>query len=154
MRKNFDARNLLKHRRVLSRSVSVVWNKYLDRKSWYALLMHKMFRYQKFTETQKVSFKNCFGSVRQKTSTENRDITFLCKKKFRYQKFSETQKVSSMKCFSAVWQRTSSENRDIPFLCIKCFDTRHFLKHGRVLLEHFSVLWDKKRRQKIVISPS
>ena len=74
-----------------------------------------MFRSQKFTETQKVSCKNCFGSVRQKTSTENRDITFLC---------------------------------------TKCFEARNLLKHRRFLARIVSVVWDKKPRQKIVISPS
>ena len=41
-------------------------------------LMHKNFRYQKFSETQKGSSTKFFGTVRQEISTENRDTPLFC----------------------------------------------------------------------------
>ena len=45
--------------------------------------MHENFRYKNFFETQKGSPTKFFGTVRQKFSTQNRDIPFSCKKLFR-----------------------------------------------------------------------
>ena len=49
--------------------------------------MHQNFRYQNFLETQKGSPTNFFGTVRQKKSTENSDIPFLCIKFFDTRNF-------------------------------------------------------------------
>ena len=43
------------------------------RKSLYALLRHKVFRYPKLSETQKFSSTKWLGTVRQNNLTENRD---------------------------------------------------------------------------------
>ena len=43
-----------------------VRQKIFDRKSWYPTLMHKVFRYQKTSETQKGSPTGFFGIMRQK----------------------------------------------------------------------------------------
>ena len=62
----FDSRNLLKHRTVPRRSFPVLWDKKIsDTESLYHPLMHKLFRYPKFSEKQKCSSSICFGTVRQ-----------------------------------------------------------------------------------------
>ena len=78
----FDTRNFHKHRGFPLRNFSVLWDKNLRQKIRISRSMHKVFQYQKFSETQKGSFTKCFGSVKQKTSTENRDMPFLCTKCF------------------------------------------------------------------------
>ena len=44
--------------------------------------IQKIFRYQEFSETQEGSPTKFFGTLRQKISTENSDIPFLCIKFF------------------------------------------------------------------------
>ena len=63
-----DSRKFLKHRRVLLRSLSFLWNKKLfNGKSWLSIppLIHKNFWYQKFSKIRKGSFSNFFVTVRQ-----------------------------------------------------------------------------------------
>ena len=65
--KFFDTRNCLKHRRLLLQNCSALWEKIFDRKFWYSpRLIHKFFRYPKFSETQKDSSTKFFVTVRQK----------------------------------------------------------------------------------------
>ena len=88
--------------------------------------------------------------MRQKNSTQNRDIT-LKHKIFRYPKLVRHWRVP-LRSFSVLWDKKFSiENRDIPLLGIKFFDTRNFLKHRRVPRRNFSALWDENFSRKIVI---
>ena len=63
--------------------------------------IHKIFRYQKFLETQRSFSTKCFRTVRQTISTENRDtLPFLCMRFFDTRiNFSETQNGSPTKFF-------------------------------------------------------
>ena len=73
--------------------------------------MHEKFRYQNFFETQKGSPTNFFGTLRQKISTENSDIPFLCIKFFDTQNF---LKHSPTKFFGTVRQKNSTEKHETP----------------------------------------
>ena len=63
-----DTRSFLKERRVSLRNFSVLSDNDFDKKSWYTplSLIHKIFRYQKISETQKRCPTKFFGTVRQK----------------------------------------------------------------------------------------
>ena len=72
--KFFDRRNFLKHRSVFpTKFFGTVWQKVFDGETWYPLpfsLMHKIFRYPKFSDTPKCSPTKFFGTVTQKISNE------------------------------------------------------------------------------------
>ena len=72
---------LMTHWRVPLRNFLALWDKKnLDGKSWYSLLLiHKLFRYRKFSETQhrRVPLRIFSALWDQKFSTENWDTPFL-----------------------------------------------------------------------------
>ena len=86
----------------------------------------------------------------KKFSMENRDITcnpshpwtLSLPKTF----WNTPQKVSSTKCFGAVRQNNFDGKSwyPPPLLSFTFFDTRNFLKHRKISLRKFSVLWDNK----------
>ena len=132
-----------------------VRQKIFDGKSWYPPpLIHKVFRYRKFLKHSREGFpceifRHC---ETKKFSTENRATPSLPPPPYSNINFFATgieffwktaPKGSSTKCFGTVRQRFSTKNRDITLWSIKLFDTRNFLKHQRVPLRSFSVLWDK-----------
>ena len=120
--------------------------KNFDRKSWHNPLKHKIFRYPKFVK-HKGSPTIYFGTVRQKNFDGKSwyfpsllYINFFATGNF----WNTPQKCSSTNFFSALWDKNiSTENRAITLWSIKFFDTRNFLKHRRVPLRSFLVLWDK-----------
>ena len=71
-------------------------------------VIHKLFRYRKFSETQLNGFLYEMFQCSE-TKQFRRKIVIpaasLILNIFRYQKFSETQKISSTKCFSTVKQK-------------------------------------------------
>ena len=69
--KLFDTRNLPKHRRVLLGILRALWDKDFSTEfSDIPSLMHKIFRYPKFSDTPKCSPTKFFGIVRQKILNE------------------------------------------------------------------------------------
>ena len=69
--KNFDTRMLSKNRRVLLRILSALWDKDFSTEfSWHPLVIHKILRYTKFSETPKCSLTKFFGTVWQKVFDE------------------------------------------------------------------------------------
>ena len=68
-------------------------------------LVLNVFRYRKFSETQKGSLTKSFGTVKQNSFTENPDTpTHLMHEKFLNQIFSETMK-SSLRNVSTQWDK-------------------------------------------------
>ena len=112
-------------------------------------LIHKLFRYRKFSETQRRRFQlwNFWALWDKRFSTENLDAP-LIHKLFRYRKFSETQQRRvHLGNFSAMWdKKNSTENLDNPLppppLIHKLFRSRKFseTQHRRVPLRNISVL--------------
>ena len=85
----FHARNFLKHKSVPLRSFSALWDKkVLKEKRDTPPIMHKIFRYPKFLETQKSSHRNSSALWDKKKST-NRDAPLLCIKIFDTRIFSK-----------------------------------------------------------------
>ena len=129
--------------------------KILDGKSWYSPspLIHKLFRYRKFSETQRRRFqlRNFSALWDKKFSTENLDtppppsypLIFSLPEIF----WNTAQKGSPTKFFGTVRQkkfRQKIENRDITLWSIKFFDTRNSWNTKGFPLRKFSELWDKK----------
>ncbi len=141
--------------------------KIFDGKSWYSPLpplIHTLFRYRKFSETQhrRVHLQNFSALWDKKFSTENLDTppSPLIHKLFRYRKFSETQRRRfQLRNFSARWDKKfSTENLDTlppPHSSINFFATGKFLKHSTegFLYEMFRYCKTKNFRWKILILP-
>ena len=72
---------------------------------------------------------------------------------FRYPIFSETQKGFPTKFLATGNKKLSSENSEVPLLSVSFFDNRFFLKHRRLALRKFSVLWDKDFDKKSWYNP-
>ena len=113
------------------------------RKSLYALLRYKFFRYLKLSETQKDSSTKWFGTVRQNNLTENRDTGLLS-----YRFFFDTRiffKYRRGPLRITLRRKLLTEKRGNAslrpsFFSILFFDTIFFLEHRRVPLWSFSVL--------------
>ena len=107
--------------------------------------MHKIFRYPIYSESQKGSPTNFFGTVRPKLWQKIvihppllLSITF-----FDTRNFLKHRRVP-LRNFWTLWdKKLIAVNSDIPFLCVNFFDTRLFLKHRRVPLRKVLVMWDK-----------
>ena len=122
--------------------------KNFDRKSWSPPLNHKIFRYQKFSETQirGVPLRKFSALWDKKILTENRDPPLLSIKFFDTRNFLKHRSEGFLyeifrHCETKkFWQKIVIP----PLLSIKFFDTRNFVKQRRVPLRSFSVLWDNK----------
>ena len=127
-----------------------VRQKISDGKSFYSPpLIHRLFRYQKFSETQyrRAPLRNVSIVWDKKFSTKNRDITLWSIKFFDTWNH-ETLKGSLTYFFGTVRQKifkTKSWYFPLP-LIHKLFRYRKFseTQHIRVALRNFSALWDKK----------
>ena len=140
--------------------LSTVTQRSFDRKTWYPLLMHKTFRYQKFSEAQKGFLTKFFGTARQKTFDRKVGYQDLCIKFFDTRNFLTNRRVP-LRNAAVLREKLNGKscylhhNRLPPHLLrIKNFNTWIFMKHKKVSPRNFSVLWNKKPRQKIVIYPS
>ena len=126
--------------------------KIFDRKTWYApqrapLCDPKNFSTTVFLWNTEVFPYEVFRYFETTNSQMKSWFSPLKHKFFRYQNFSKTQKASSANFFqncetTNFWQKIAI--LPSPFLSIKTFDTRIFLKHRRVPLPSFFVLWDNK----------
>ena len=107
-------------------------------------IMHKIFRYPKFSETLKGSPWNFSALWDKKFSTENLDTPPPLVQTFSIPEIIATVKDSPTEIFGTVRQKKSTENRDITLWSIKFFDPRinETLKDSPLL--NFSALWDKK----------
>ena len=127
-----------------------VRQKIFDGKSWYSLppLIHKLFRYRTFSETQirRVPLRNFSALWDKKLLTKNRDTppSPLIHKFFRYQKICETPKGSPTKIFGTVREQIFYRKSWYSPHRHKVFRYPKLMKHWRVPLQKFSALWGKK----------
>ena len=105
-----DTRNFLKHRRFPLKFFSTLWDKNSSREKRDAPslppLIHKIFRFQKFSETEE--FHYVLFRYSETTIFWPKIVSWyspLMHKIFRYPKLSETPKGSSTKCFRSVIQK-------------------------------------------------
>ena len=117
----FDTRYFLKHREFPRRNFSALWDKKFSKENLDTPppLIHKLFRYREFSETQQRRVQLRIFSARwdRKFSTENLDTPPLfIHKLFRYREFSETQQRRvQLRIFSALWdKKISTVNHDTP----------------------------------------
>ena len=129
--KFFDTNNFVKHRRVPLRKFSALWDKKFSTENYEPPpLIHKLFRYRKFSETQyrRVPLRNFSALWDEKFLTENRDTPslhhpFLSIIFFDTRSFVKHRRVP-LRSFSVPWDnKFSIENRDISLIGIKFFDT-------------------------------
>ena len=107
--------------------------------------MQKMFRYQFFSETQRVSPTMFFDTVRRQVFDGKLwfPLFLLSLSFFDTRNFLKYRR-DHVQSFLPLWnKRFPTDFSDIPFLCKRCFDTRIFLKHRKGSLQIFSALWDK-----------
>ena len=112
--------------------------KIFDRKSWYPLLIHKLFRYLKFSETQhrRVPLWIFLALWDKIFSTENLDTPpppFIHKHFFATGRFLKHRSEGFVhEFFSPLWDKKFlTESRDTPpLLSINFFATWNFLKHS------------------------
>ena len=110
----FDTRNCLKHRRVYT-IFGTVRQQFFDGKSWYSLplppLVHKVFRYQNFSETPKGSL---WPSVLRRK--KNRRKSWCPPLSLLSSTFLVTRNTSlPLRRFSVVWDKVFlMENRNTP----------------------------------------
>ena len=115
-------------------------------------LIHKLFGYRKFSETQhrSVPLRNFSALWDKKILTENRDApsllpsSLLIHKFFRSQKFCETQKGYPTKFFGTARQQIFYRKSWYSPHRHKIFRYPKLMKHWRVPLPTFLALWDKK----------
>ena len=156
----FNTRYFLKHWRVPHQIFSVLWDKHFRLKivkSPPPLFSKISFSIPKFSQKQKDSPPQFFGTVRQK-SFDGKSLypPPLIHIFFWFQKFSEKQNGPLTKFFVSVLRdrKFSTEKRVTPPSYPELFLlTRNFLKHRKIPFRSFSALWDKKFRLKILISP-
>ena len=108
-------------------------------------LLPENFRYRIFLGHRRVPDTIFFGIVRQQTFDRKSWYFPHCHKIFRNPNCSETQKGSSMKELGTVRQNDFDGVSwfPTPLLSNKFFVTRNILKHRRVHLRSFLVLWVK-----------
>ena len=134
-----------------------------DGKSWYSLppppppLIHKIFRYQIFCETQKGSSTKFSALWGKKYSTEDFDTSSLSliHKLFRYKKFFETQhRRVPLRNVSVLWNKENFDRKSghNP-LKHKFLRYPKLVTHWRVTCEMFRYCETKQFRRKIVIPP-
>ena len=107
-------------------------------------LIHKIFRYQKFCETQKGSSTKWFGTVRQKIFDGNLWYPLLCIEFFDTPNFLRQWRDAHEIVRHCETKNFRRKNVIPPFSSIKLFETRSFLKNSRIPLRNFSALWDIK----------
>ena len=145
----FDTRIFLKHWRFTPRCFSILWDINFSTESCHAVfpLSLKFFDTTIFLKHRRVALRN-FSVLWDKNFDKKKWYTHssFIQKNFWYPKFSETKEGSPTKLFSTVRQRLWQKVVIHPprLLSITFFDTRNFLKHRKVPLRHFSILWDKK----------
>ena len=120
--KFFDTPSSLKHWRDAHEIFRHYETKIFRRKLVIPPIMHKIFRYPRFSETLK-GFPRNFSALWDKKFRRKLVIPLLCIKISRYPKTSETLK-GCPRNFSALWDKIFDENLWYPHLCIKFFDTQ------------------------------
>ena len=136
----------LKHRRVLLRNDSALW----DKKHRQDREVQKKFEIKKSMKHQRVPllYKK-LSALWDKKHRQDCEV----QKNFRNQKVYETPKDSSTlpENFGTVSQKQSKENHDKrprpPIFSRKIIATRNFLKHWKVPPANVLAQWDKKHRQ-------
>ena len=107
-----ESRKFPKHKRVPLWNPSVLWDKKFltgSRDNPSPSFIHKLFRYQKFSEIRKVSLRTLLLLWGKTNATKNRDTPSLISNTSRYQKISEKEKSSYTKFFGPVRQKSISQ---------------------------------------------
>ena len=149
-KKFLDTRTFLKHKGPTYEIFRYSETKNFRRKNVIPpLLSKKFFPYQKFSETQKISFPQFFGSVRQKKVRLKIVISphLIHKIFFDTKTFWKTDGLPyEVFPFGPVRQKIFDGKWWYPpqLLFIKISDTGIFAKNRRALFRSFSALWDKK----------
>ena len=115
-------------------------------------IMHKIFRYPKFSETLKGCPRNFSALWDKKFSTENCDTPYYAWNFSIPQIFWNIEGMST-KFFGTVRPKIFDRKTWYPLVCIKFFDTPNFLKHWRDAHEIFRHCETKNFRRKNVIPP-
>ena len=96
-----------------------------------------------FWNTKKVPYE-FFSPVRQKKfDGQSWKLSLICNKS-RHQKFTETQKSSTTELFGHLSQKTFDRKLWCAPLMHKILPYRRLLKHRRIRLRNFSVIWDNE----------
>ena len=114
--------------------------KTFERKSWYPILIHKIFGQKNFSEKWRVLLRN-FSVLWENQFSTKSWYTILCNF-FNPEVFWHKRAP-----YEIFWYCETNKFRHkivIPLFCIKIFDTRKFPKHRVVPLRNFPALWDKK----------
>ena len=130
----------LKHRRLPLRNFSELWdNKFStkNRDTRSPFIIHKIFRQQKFYETQKCSPTKFFGTVRQQILEWRSWYSPLRHKIRRHQIFCEAQKFSPTKFLGTVRQRIFEWRSWYSPLRQKVFRYSKFSKKEKVSFTNF-----------------
>ena len=154
--KFFDTPNFLRHWRDAHENFRHCETKKFRRKIVIPSIMHKIFRYPKFSETLKGCPRNFSALWDQNFSTEKRDTPFSSIKLFETKNFLKKSRIPLRK-FSALWDiKISTENCDMPPLIHKFFRYQKISgkQKGSCSKLFVSVLWDKKSRQNRDAPPS
>ena len=148
--KIFESLTFLIYQSVPQRNLSAPRQKIFDGKSWYYVLMHKIFRYLTFETLWNIRWflTKFIGTVRQK----NRRKTVILMK---VSKIPNILKLGggSQEFFRTVRQKISSEERVFAFSCVESFDTRNFPEVWRGYPRSFPVLQGQKNQRKIAMPP-
>ena len=111
--KFFDTPNFLRHWRDDHEIFRHCETKHFRRKNVIPPIMHKIFRYPKFSETLKGCPRNFSALWDQKLSTEKRDTPFSSIKLFETKNFLKNSRIS-LRNFSALWDmKILTENRNM-----------------------------------------
>ena len=122
----FQSRSFLKQNGPTRNFFGSVRRKTFERKSWYPLLIHKIFGKKNFSEKWRVLLRKLWdcekNNFRQIRDTPSYAIFFD-------PEFFWNERVP-LRLFSVLWDKKNSwENRDIHFLSIEIFDKRNFLSN-------------------------
>ena len=141
--KFFDTSNYLEHWGDAPRSFSVLWDPNISPENAIPFIIHKTFRYPKFSETLSGCAQNFSALWDKKVSTEKCDTPYYAKN-FPLPQIIWNIEGMSTKLFGNVRQKFFDGNLLYPLLSIKFFDTSNCLEHWRDVPRSFSVLWDPK----------
>ena len=150
--KFFDTPNFLKHWRDAHEIFRHCETKNFRRKIVIPPIMHKIFRYPKFSETLKGWPRNFSALWDQKFSMEKRDTPYYAWNFSIPQVFWNIEGMPT-KFFGTVRPKIVDGKTWYPLLCIKFFNTPNFLKHWRDAHEIFRHCETKNCRRKNVIPP-
>ena len=124
------------------RSFSVQWDKKFDKIRDLSLLCTKFFDAQNFLKHYRFHLEIFLLLSDQQFLTESRVIPLMCRT-IHYPKVVKHRSVPPRN-FLVLWYKNFYRKSWYTLLCTIFSDAQNFLKHWRVRLRNFSLLWDKK----------